>query len=74
MPFAVCQPRLRGRWLISNEVCGDGVVVNGPALGQHTQFLDRVEDLPIQELVSEFAVERFAVAVLAASSGRDLAL
>ena len=50
----------------------DGVVVDAPALGQHAQFLHRVEDLRIEELVPEFGVERFAVAVLLWGAGFDV--
>ena len=35
-----------------------------PAFSQHTQFLDRVEDFTIQELVPELGGKAFAVAVL----------
>jgi hypothetical protein len=42
----------------------DDVVVDAPALGQHAKLFDRVEDLRVEELVPEFRVERFAVAVL----------
>ena len=50
----------------------DSVVVHAPAFRQHVQFLDRVEDFAVQQLVSEFRVERFAVAVLPRRTGFDV--
>jgi hypothetical protein len=72
-PHAMSHPRLRCWGFISQRrVRPDGVVVDPPAFGQHTQFLGRVEDLPVQELISKFAVERFAVAVLPWSARLDV--
>jgi hypothetical protein len=53
-------------------VQSDVVVVNAPAFSLYTQFFDGVEDFAIQKLVAQFAVERFAVAVLPGRAGRDL--
>jgi hypothetical protein len=50
----------------------DGVVVHAPEFSQHAQFLDREEDLAIQELVPELRVERFAVTVLPWRSELDV--
>jgi hypothetical protein len=50
----------------------NGVVVDAPALSQHKQVFDRVEDLSVEELICEFGVERFAVAVLAWRAGFDV--
>ena len=50
----------------------DGVVVDAPALGQHTQFFHRVEEFAVEELISELGVEAFAVAVLPRRSGFDV--
>ncbi len=74
MPLVICShPRLRGwRFVAQRGVWSDGVVVDAPALSQHTQFFDRVEDLSVEELISEFGVERFAVAVLPWRAGFDV--
>jgi hypothetical protein len=50
----------------------DGVVVLAPAFGQHSQFFDRVEDLAVEELISELGVEALAVAVLPGRAGFDV--
>src|ERR1700741_1808672 len=73
-PLVICShPRLRGwRFGAQRGVWSDGVVVDAPALSQHTQFFDRVEDLSVEELISEFGVERFAVAVLPGRAGFDI--
>lgn len=41
-------------------------------VGEHPQFLDRVEDLAVEELVSELGVEAFAVAVFLGRAGFDV--
>src|SRR6516164_6632781 len=63
-----------GRWWSVSQrgVWPDGVEVQAPAFSQHAQFLDRVEDFAIEELISQLAVERFAVAVLPRRSGFDV--
>ena len=50
----------------------DGVVMHAPALGQHAQFLDRVEDFSIQKLIAQLAVEQFTVAVFPRRSWLDV--
>jgi len=40
----------------------DGVVVPAPAFSQHTEFLHRVEEFQVEELIPEFRVEAFAIA------------
>jgi hypothetical protein len=35
-------------------VWSNGVVVDAPALGQHTQFFHGVEEFAVQELVPEY--------------------
>ena len=42
----------------------DGIVVMPPSLDQHFRLCQSVEDLRVQYLVPEFAVEVFVVAVL----------
>jgi hypothetical protein len=37
--------------------------MNAPVFDQHAQFFHRVEDFTVQELVPQFRVEAFAVAV-----------
>jgi hypothetical protein len=53
-------------------VRSDGVVVDAPAFSQHAKLFDGVEDFSIEELVSEFGVERFPVAVLPRRAGFDI--
>jgi hypothetical protein len=73
MPVVICQPGLWCWWSVAQRgVRSDGVVVGAPAFGQYPQFLDRVEDLRVEELISEFRVERFAVAVLPWRAGFDV--
>jgi hypothetical protein len=45
-------------------VWSDGVGVDAPALGQHAQVFDRVEEFAVEELVAQLGVEAFPVAVL----------
>jgi len=47
------------------------VVVPSPLLDQDRGFFQRIEDLRIQQLVPELAVERLAVAVLPRTAGLD---
>ena len=42
----------------------EGVVMLAPSLDQHFGFPQRVEDLHVEELVSELRVEALVVAVL----------
>jgi len=50
----------------------DMVVVVAPSLDQNDGLLQVVEDLPVQELVTEFAIEGFAVAVLPGAARFDV--
>jgi hypothetical protein len=42
----------------------DGVVVDTPAFDRDLRLLERVEDLTVERLVAQSAVERFTVAIL----------
>ena len=69
--------RLRGRGKATAGAVGsDGIVLAPPLLDQHGRLRQRVEDLPVQQLVPELAVEALVVAVLprAASSARKRSL
>jgi hypothetical protein len=57
MPFVGCvQPRFRSRWSITQRgVRSDGVVMDAPAFGQHTQLLDRVEEFSVEELIPQLS-------------------
>ena len=50
----------------------DGVVVMAPLTNDDLGFLEAVEDLTVQQLVTHFAVEAFAVAVLPRTSRFDV--
>ena len=49
-----------------------GVVVAPPALDDDLRFSEAVEDLPVEQLVSEFGVEALAVAVLPRTARLDV--
>ena len=49
----------------------DAVVVPSPVLDEHLRFLKGVEDLCIQEFISELAIEGFDIAVLPGTTGFD---
>jgi len=53
-------------------VRSDGVVVSAPLLDQHLRLLEGIEDLAIQHLVTELAVELLVVAVLPRRSRLDI--
>ena len=73
MPQAFRQPGLwRRRSVIKRRVWSDGVVVNAPPLSQHPDFLHRVEDFSVQELVPQLRVEALTVAVLPRGAGFDV--
>src|ERR1700757_29386 len=73
MPRVVYHPRLGCWWSVAQRgVRSGGVVADAPAFGQHTQFLDRVEEFSVEELIAQLAVERFAVAVLPRRAGFDV--
>src|SRR5690349_4171228 len=60
------------RWPIPERaVRPRGVVVAPPPLDQHLGFLQRMEDLPLQQFVAELAVEGFIVAVLPWAAALD---
>jgi hypothetical protein len=65
LPEGRSQPCLRCWRSVSERGVGpDGVVVDAPALGQHAQFFDRVEEFTVEELISEFgAVKRSYVRI-----------
>ena len=49
----------------------DGIVLAPPLLDQHGRLRQRVEDLPVQQLVPELAVEALVVAVLPRAARLD---
>ncbi len=64
--------RLWGRWTIPQRaVWSESVVLSAPAFDQDLRLPKRVENLEVQELVSELSVERLHVAVLPGTSGLD---
>ena len=50
----------------------DRVVVGSPLLDDHLCFSERVEDLSVEQLIAQLAVERFAVAVLPRTPRSDV--
>jgi len=50
-------------------VGSDAIVRLPPLLDQHLYFLQCVEDLPVQELIPELAIEALDIAVLPRTSG-----
>ena len=52
------------RSITQRAVRPDGVVVDAPLLDDHLCFSQRVEDLSVQQLIAQLAVEGFAVAIL----------
>ena len=64
--------RLRGRGKAAAGAVGsDGIVLAPPLLDQHGRLRQRVEDLPVQQLVPELAVEALVVAVLPRAARLD---
>ena len=64
--------RLRGRGKAAAGAVGsDGIVLAPPLLDQHVRLRQRVEDLPVQQLVPELAVEALVVAVLPRAARLD---
>ena len=49
----------------------DVVVLPPPALGEHLDLLERVEDLAVEKLVSQSGIERLDVAVLPGATRLD---
>ena len=59
------QDGFRGWWFVAERaVWSDRIVVLSPLLDQDAGFLQRIEDLPVQELVPELAVKALIIAVL----------
>ena len=50
----------------------DRVVVDAPPLDEHLCFSQRVEDLSVEQFISQLAVEGLAVAVLPGAPWRDV--
>ena len=48
------------------------IEVNAPLLDKHLSFAEAVEQFPIQELISELAIEAFTIAVLPRTAWRDV--
>jgi len=64
---------LRCRRLVAERgVRPHGIVVPPPLLDHDLGLGQRVEDLAVEQFVSEFTVERFHVAVLPRAAGFDL--
>ena len=58
------------RWPVTHRrMVPDGVVMDTPALDHDLRLLEQVEDLTVEQLVAQLAVERFAVAALPWLSG-----
>ena len=58
--------------MISQGAVGsDVVVLLSPALGQDLGFLERIEDLAVQQFISHLAVEGLDVAVLPGTTWLD---
>ena len=55
----------------AGAVGSDGIVLAPPVLDQHGRLRQRVEDLPVQQLVPELAVEALVVAVLPRAARLD---
>src|SRR5688572_14425714 len=65
--------RPRERWSIAERtVRSDRIVFSSPSFDEHLRFPERVEDLAIQKLVTELAVERLDVAVLPRTARLDV--
>jgi hypothetical protein len=61
--------RRRRRSIVQRRVRSPRVVLHSPLLYHHLRFFQRVENLPIQTLISQLPVKTFAVAVLPRASG-----
>ena len=62
----------RRRFVAKGTVRPDGVAVPSPLLDEHLRLFERVEDLSVQELVPELAVEALVVAVLPRTARLDV--
>src|SRR3982751_2237172 len=62
----------RGRSILQRGVRSDGVVVMAPLTDHNLGFLQTVEDLTVEQLIAQLAVEGLAVAVLPRTAGPDV--
>ena len=62
----------RRRAIAERRVGSLGVVMMSPSFDQHLGFTERGEDLGVQQLVPEFTVEAFVVAVFPGAPRRDV--
>lgn len=71
---SACQPdRLGDRWLPpETTVWTDRIVVDPPLFCQNLRFLQRVEQLAVQELRAHFPIERFDIAVFPRGAGLNV--
>jgi len=53
-------------------VWSDGVVIFAPTLDQYLRFAEGLKQFPVQQFISELAVERFTVTVLPRAARRDV--
>jgi len=53
-------------------VWSEGIILLAPPFYEHLRLFEGVEDLPIEQFISEFAVEAFAVAVFPRASWFDV--
>lgn len=58
--------------VIQRAVWPEGVVFHSPTLDEYLCFSEGIEDLSVQQFVSQFAVEAFAVAVFPRATGLDV--
>lgn len=56
------QERFRRRWSVA--VWADCVVLLSPVCDHDLCFLEGVDDLPVQEVISELSIEAFVVTIL----------
>ncbi len=65
-----CEYGLGGRWeVVQGAVRPESVVFLSPSFDEHLSLPEGVEDLSIQQFVSEFPVEAFTVAVFQGATG-----
>jgi len=66
-------PGRRRKWPVSQRrVRPGGVVVDAPPFSQQLPLLQRVNDLPVQELVPQLGVEALAIALLPGRAEFDI--
>lgn len=61
-----------GRTVVQRAVGPEGVVFHSPPLDEYLGLSEGVEDLSIQQFVSEFTVETFTVAVFPGATRFDI--